>query len=62
MDGLLHQRSLPQSADKALDQFASGTPATAKLCHHIPNLAAWKPGIKRPASRRLDFIAATDLG
>lgn len=62
MDDLLHRRSRPQLAAKALDQFTSVTAETAKLRHHAPNFTAWRPGISRPAFRRHQSVQATVIG
>ncbi len=47
------------AAGSSLFQLRSVSANTAKPRHHIPDLAASKPGIRRPAGRRHQFVQAT---
>lgn len=62
MDDPLLQRSLPRFAAKALGRSRSVAADTARLRHHVPDLAASKPGIRRPAGRLHQFVPATVIG
>jgi hypothetical protein len=62
MDDTLLQRNLPQFGAKALGKLRSVAAETAKLRHYVANLAASKPGIRRPAGRRRQFVPATVIG